>query len=83
MVPVPIVAVIWVEELTTYEAAAVLPIVTAVAPVKPVPVITTVCDELAQALEGVNEVMVGRGGVVTQILLKSIDELPPTFKTFI
>ena len=69
VVPVPIVAVICVAELTTYEAAAVLPIVTAVAPVKLVPVITTVCEELAQALDGVKEVIVGGvGGVQVNVL---------------
>jgi hypothetical protein len=56
-VPLPTTAVIWVELLTVNDAAAVPPKLTAVAPVKLVPVIVTVPP--TGAVAGVNEVMVG------------------------
>ena len=60
-VPVPAgdVAVIWVAELTVTPVAAVAPKVTAVAPVKPVPVIVTVEPPVCGPAVGESEVTVG------------------------
>ena len=57
--PVPTVAVILVDELTVNDVAAIPPKLTAVVPVKLVPVIVTVVP--VTALVGVKEVMVGVG----------------------
>jgi hypothetical protein len=55
--PAAITAVILVADTTVNEAAGVLPKLTAVAPVKLVPVIVTIVPEAADV--GVNDVMVG------------------------
>ncbi|MGY4359591.1 hypothetical protein ACVW0J_006084 [Bradyrhizobium sp. i1.7.7] len=62
-VPVPAgdVAAIWVAELTVKPAAAVAPNVTAVAPVKLVPVMITLVPPPPGPDVGVIEVMVGAG----------------------
>ena len=57
VVPVPTTAVIWVAELTVKLVAAVPPKLTALALVKPVPVIVT--EVPVPAVVGVNEVIVG------------------------
>jgi len=57
VLPVPTTAVIWVAELTVKLVAAVPPKLTALALVKPVPVIVT--EAPAPAVVGVNEVIVG------------------------
>ena len=62
VVPLPTVAVICVAELTVKEVAAVPPILTAVAPVKFVPVMVTL-DVKAQPEVGVKEVMAGLGNI--------------------
>ena len=63
-VPVPAgdVAVIWVAELTVKPVAAVAPNVTAVAPVKLVPVMITVVPPVPGPDVGEIEVTVGAGG---------------------
>jgi hypothetical protein len=58
-VPVPTTAVMVVAFTTVYDLAAVPPKVTAVAPVKPVPLIVTVTPVAAEV--GVKDVMVGAG----------------------
>jgi hypothetical protein len=60
VVPAPGVAVIWVDEFTVYEPAFVPPKVTAVAPVKLVPMITAEVEN-PQPLDGVKLVIVGGG----------------------
>ena len=57
--PVPTTAVMLVDELTVNEIAATPPKLTAVAPIKLVPVIVT--DNPATPLVGVNDVIVGAG----------------------
>jgi hypothetical protein len=57
------VAVIWVGPLTV-KAAAVVPNLTAVAPVKPVPVTVTAVAPVLGPEEGLTELTVGRGGGV-------------------
>lgn len=59
LVPAATTAVIEVELTTVYEVAAVPPKLTAVAPVKLVPVMVTVVPVPAEV--GVNELMVGAG----------------------
>ena len=61
VVPLPTTAVMLVGLSTVKEVAAVPPKLTSVAPVKLVPVIET--DVPANADVGVNEVMVGEGGI--------------------
>ena len=65
--PVGTVAVIWVSEFTVNVVAAMPPNVTALAPVKPVPVITT--EVPTAPLVGLNDVMVGTGDGVTSKLV--------------
>src|SRR5450432_3464163 len=60
-VPAAVTAVICVSEFTTKLAAAVPPNFTAVAPVKPVPVMTTLVPPLAGPEVGANPVTVGGG----------------------
>ena len=60
--PAPIIAVILVALTTVNEVAAVPPKLTAVAPVKFVPVIVTVCPVPAEV--GLNDVIVGGGKYV-------------------
>ena len=62
VVPDPTVAVIWVAELITNDAAAVLPIVTDVTLLKLVPVIT-IAPVVAQTDVVFNEVITGGGGI--------------------
>src|SRR5665213_234813 len=62
--PAAVTAVIWVAEFTTKVAALVPPNWTAVAPVKPVPVMTTVVPPDAGPDVGANPVMVGAGRYV-------------------
>jgi len=57
LVPEPTTAVIWVDELTVNELAAVPPKLTAVAPVRFVPVMVT--DPPDASVDGVKEVIVG------------------------
>ena len=59
--PAAVTAVIWVAELTTKLAAAVPPNWTAVAPVKPVPVMTTLVPPAAGPDVGASPVTVGAG----------------------
>jgi len=59
--PAPTTAFICVAETTVYELAATPPKFTAVAPLKPVPVIVTTVPMAAKA--GVNDVIVGTGGI--------------------
>ena len=67
VVPLATSAVIVLASTTTKDVAAVLPKLTAVAPVKLVPVIVTVAP--VAAVVGVKEVMVGGGGVVIVTLI--------------
>ena len=62
-VPVPagLIAVIEVALLTVYEVAEVTPNLTAVAPVKPVPVIATLVPPVIRPLTGEIPVTVGTG----------------------
>ena len=74
VVPAPRTAVICVDELIVYDVAFVAPNLTAVAPVKLVPVITAVV-EFAQPFVGVKLVIVGTA--VIHKLLKFISPVPP------
>ena len=66
VVPLPTVAVICVAEFTVKELTAVPPIVTALAPVKFIPVIVTVLP--AQPEEGVKEVIEGVTAQLTPVV---------------
>ena len=68
VVPVPITAVMVVEFTTVNDEAALLPKLTAVAPVKFVPVIVMVAPANAGVV-GVNDVMVGKAAVDVLILM--------------
>src|SRR5450631_1419632 len=59
--PAAVTAVIWVAELTVKLAAAVAPNFTAVAPVKPVPVMTTLVPPASGPDVGVKPEMLGAG----------------------
>ena len=72
--PLPTMAVICVAELMVKLAAGVPPKATAVAPVKLVPVMTTMVP--AQPEVGLNEVMVGVKGASSLILTTAISPSP-------
>ena len=76
LVPLATTAVILVALSTVKEVASVPPKLTAVAPVKLVPVIVTKAPEAAD--EGVNELMVGVG---TNVKLPEELAIPPTVVT--
>ena len=74
--PVPTIAVMLVDELTVNDEAATPPKLTAVAPIKFIPVI--VIDVVVPPLVGVNDVIAGAGMNVNP----AIDAVPPGVMTF-
>src|SRR5436309_3560234 len=81
-VPVPAgdTAVIEVAELTTNEVAGVAPNLTAVAPVKFVPVIVTLVPPVAEPLVGLIEVTVGAVAGVHETVAVSTEPRPQDSK---
>ena len=77
-VPAAVTAVIWVAELTVKLAAAVLPNCTAVAPVKLVPVMTTLVPPVAGPDVGARPVTVGAG---TKVKVPTDVPVPPIVVT--
>ena len=76
--PAAVTAVIWVAELTTKLAAAVPPKLTAVAPVKPVPVMTTLVPPEVGPDVGARPVTVGAG---TKVKCRPMVPVPPVVVT--
>ncbi len=76
--PAAVTAVIWVAELTVKLAAAVAPNFTAVAPVKLVPVMTTLVPPVAGPDVGARPVTVGAG---MKVKVPTEVPVPPTVVT--
>lgn len=72
-VPVGSVAVIWVLEFTTKPGAGVVAKSTALAPVRLVPVMTTLVPPVTGPVEGLRAVTVGAGTGLTKMNLSALD----------